>query len=52
MFDNNLEEVVTWAENDFSSLIFCAVDDLDKLESLRSQFAPAHLSNQSMSIPP
>ena len=50
IFDNNFEEVVTWAANDFNSLMFCAVDDLDKLESLRSQFVPAYLSNQSLSI--
>ena len=52
MFDNNVEEVVIWTDNDFNSLMFCAVDDIDKLESLRSRFAPAHLSNQSMPIPP
>ena len=51
ILDNNFEEVVKWADDDFNNLMFCAVDDLDKLESLRSWFAPAYLSNQSVSLP-
>lgn len=49
-FNNNFEKVVSWPEKDFNSLMFCAVDDPDKLESIRTHFAPAHVLNQGMSI--
>ena len=49
-FNNNSEKVVSWPEKDFNSLMFCAVDDFDKLESIRTHFAPGHLLNRGMSI--
>ena len=51
-FNNKLEEVVSWPDKDLNSLIFVAVNDFDKLESLRTHFAPSQLRIQGVFVSP
>lgn len=39
-FGNDFEEVVPWPKQDDNNSEFCDMDDLNKLESLRTYFAP------------
>ncbi|KAH8743652.1 hypothetical protein BGZ57DRAFT_779192 [Hyaloscypha finlandica] len=50
IFGNDVEHVVSCSGKDFNSILFCDINDLDQLGSLRTHFAPTYLWNQSIFI--